>query len=359
MLKKIRSIEVTVKREVFNHIIEYFGVSEERLIKFKISRDEESDDVITTASRLRELSEFVKIPISVFFMDQPPPFPELPKDYRSRTDQVLTKNTINSIRDALWYQEVIYDLTGFVNKIDIHASLKDDPKDIGNKITKLISFEKIRKEARKPETLLAKLKDRLEEFNIFVFTSKFEADETRGFSLSEQQPPVIMVTTKENHSARIFTVLHELGHIILRLPGISDTSNQIDPVSPIERWCDKFAEQIALPDNIIPVDDKEDYGEKINQLHNELLMSKFSIALKLLNLGQIEHHEFNEYISRPYIKRKTSGAPPQHILIRSHKGKKFTSTVLDAYRNQLLNRSDVLGIFNTSNNILDNLLDNY
>ncbi|MCE7734331.1 MAG: ImmA/IrrE family metallo-endopeptidase [Candidatus Heimdallarchaeota archaeon] len=359
MLKKVRSIEVSVKREVFDYIIDYFGINEERLGKFKIKRNEDADDVITTASRLRDLSEFLKVPISIFFMNQPPPLPDLPKDYRSRTDQALTKNTINSIRDALWYQEVIYDLTGFVNKIETQALLDDDPKKIAKQMSKLISFEQLRNEAKKPEILLSKLKDKLEEFNIFVFTSKFEAEETRGFSLSEQEPPIIMITTKENHSARVFTVLHELGHIILKLPGISDTSNRVDPISPIEQWCDKFAEYIALPDGIIQFVDKDDYGDKINQLHNEILMSKFAIALKLLKLGQINQTEFNEYISRPYIRKVSSGGPAPHILIRSHKGKKFTSTVLDGYRNKLLTRSDILGIFNTNNSILDNLLDHY
>jgi Zn-dependent peptidase ImmA (M78 family) len=66
-------------------------------------------------------------------------------------------------------------------------------------------------------------------------------EEMRGFaSLVPAQVPAILVNNKDDPRARAFTLVHELGHLVLAARG--------EPVgSRSEPWCDDFAGQVLMP----------------------------------------------------------------------------------------------------------------
>lgn len=65
--------------------------------------------------------------------------------------------------------------------------------------------------------------------------------EMRGFaSIDPRDIPAILVNNKDDPRARAFTILHELGHVILSRSG--------EPVGrETERWCESFAGQVLMP----------------------------------------------------------------------------------------------------------------
>ncbi len=66
-------------------------------------------------------------------------------------------------------------------------------------------------------------------------------EEMRGFaSIEPAEVPAILVNNKDDPRARAFTVLHELGHVVLARRG--------EPVGPAtERWCESFAGRVLMP----------------------------------------------------------------------------------------------------------------
>jgi Zn-dependent peptidase ImmA (M78 family) len=66
-------------------------------------------------------------------------------------------------------------------------------------------------------------------------------EEMRGFaSLAPVEVPAILVNNKDNPRARAFTLLHELGHLVLAARG--------EPVGRgSEPWCEDFAGQLLMP----------------------------------------------------------------------------------------------------------------
>lgn len=66
-------------------------------------------------------------------------------------------------------------------------------------------------------------------------------EEMRGFaSIEPREVPAILVNNKDDPRARAFTVLHELGHVVL-----SGRGERVG--THTERWCDGFAGQVLMP----------------------------------------------------------------------------------------------------------------
>ena len=54
---------------------------------------------------------------------------------------------------------------------------------------------------------------------------------------------MIAVDSNDDYRARIFTLLHEYAHLLLRTSGISDQNRHV----PIQRWCNQFAANFLMP----------------------------------------------------------------------------------------------------------------
>ena len=65
-------------------------------------------------------------------------------------------------------------------------------------------------------------------------------EEMRGFAAPDDSVPAIVVNTNDDPRARAFTVVHELGHLLLAALG--------EPTgAETEAWCDDFAGEVILP----------------------------------------------------------------------------------------------------------------
>lgn len=64
----------------------------------------------------------------------------------------------------------------------------------------------------------------------------------RGFASLDSEVPAIVVNSIDDPRARGFTVVHELGHLILDLNGLA-------PGATSEQWCNEFAGQILMPNS--------------------------------------------------------------------------------------------------------------
>jgi len=368
-MSRQHSIKVEINRKVFNSIKEYFGITDEYLKeRYKLIAKGESKMMKATVSKLRNLSDYLRIPVSVFFLSEPPNFPAGPDDHRKRSQLKLSKNTINAIRNAYWYQQILNDLTTFEFNLNLKFNLdNDDPINAGKIVSEHLKFEELRKKSHNPNELLRKLRYRLDEFNIFTFKENFPSEETRGFSIINSGPPIIVINRHDTDSAKIFTVLHELGHILLNLPGISEPTDVEGSPDSVESWCDQFSASITIPHKYLEglnLKEHDDIGPVINQLHDKLLVSKHSIALALLHIKGIFLSQYQEFINRPYsieqqIKKSGEFRIPRAKMITSNKGKKFTMIIMDAYNASDLPENEVRELLNVKDNdkVFEDLLD--
>lgn len=83
--------------------------------------------------------------------------------------------------------------------------------------------------------------DAVEGLGILVMQDGSMPVETmRGFASVHVDVPAVVVNTKDDPRARAFTVLHELGHLLL---AAADRENDLRA----EAWCNEFAGQVLMP----------------------------------------------------------------------------------------------------------------
>jgi Zn-dependent peptidase ImmA (M78 family) len=79
-----------------------------------------------------------------------------------------------------------------------------------------------------------------------VFQLSLTQDLLRGFSMIDEVIPIIAIKRGgEQTTAKIFTLFHELGHILLNDGGLCDLSENTN--QQIEKWCNAFAAEMLIP----------------------------------------------------------------------------------------------------------------
>src|SRR5262249_16081210 len=86
---------------------------------------------------------------------------------------------------------------------------------------------------------------RIEDKGIIVLQDSFPPEDGSGFCLSHPEHPVIVINTKKQTRARRnFTMIHELGHLLMHKSGIS---GPIVRLNDTERLCNRFAGGLLAP----------------------------------------------------------------------------------------------------------------
>jgi Zn-dependent peptidase ImmA (M78 family) len=134
---------------------------------------------------------------------------------------------------------------------------------------------------------------------IYAFKDAFRAPNYFGFSLYDDEFPVIYVNNSSAKSRQIFTLFHELGHLLFHSSGVDLLDDPFlkhlgDAEQKIEIICNGLAARVLVPDGVL---DKMLKGVKIgrlaaSQLANHFNVSREVIYRKFLDRGLIEADEY-------------------------------------------------------------------
>lgn len=87
----------------------------------------------------------------------------------------------------------------------------------------------------------------IEERNILITQFDYSTAKARGFCIHDKSIPIININSTEPNTARLFTLLHELGHIIFGNSDITDMLDLIESDNSEEARCNRFASSILIP----------------------------------------------------------------------------------------------------------------
>jgi Zn-dependent peptidase ImmA (M78 family) len=93
----------------------------------------------------------------------------------------------------------------------------------------------------------------IEERDVLVFNLSLGRNSVRGFSAWDERAPLIVVNSTGNTpQVRSFTLMHELGHLLLRADAacVPTEGGQV-PDADVERWCESFAAALMMPDDVV------------------------------------------------------------------------------------------------------------
>ena len=163
-----------------------------------------------------------------------------------------------------------------------------------------------------------------------------------GFALYDATCPVIVVKKRRWETQQSFTLMHELGHLLLHKTSSIDDEQDMHSREGWEREANAFAGYLLVPDEFLAVISDDGKPAAASQYDDWLVtqrrawgVSTEAILLRLLDSGRLLRREYNEYRqwrddtqetadedggSRAYRHRE-----PKHVF-----GDTFVRTVLDA-----------------------------
>ena len=117
----------------------------------------------------------------------------------------------------------------------------------------------------------------------------------RGFSLWEDVSPLIAVNTAWRDEARIYTLFHELGHLVTRTnSACSESPATPDSRDPVERWCEEFAAAVMMPRESLRVADQVTNVSTLSKLAQRHRVSLRAMAIRLIGLGKASWSLYKE-----------------------------------------------------------------
>lgn len=374
------SLDIEVEPKVLQWAIGTSGWTQAEIVKkLKISPSTFqhwlNGEIHPSLKHLEELSKTVKRPLAAFFLSQPPEEPPLPKDYRQLPEKEgkFDKKTILAIRRARRLQSISKELAENLN-IPLRSAItyvkqSDNPKKIAECYRKDFGLtEELQKKMKTPYEMFAFLRGALEKKNILVFQIPMLLEDARGFTLVDTSPEVVIANSKDQIEARIFTLMHEFGHVLLHESGVSMPERTLfaQRVGPVEKWCNDFASAFILPEVMANV---EFTGYK-NNLTDTLILSKFSRRYKvsksmllynMFKLRYISQKEYDTVLKRypsDKIRGKSTGFAAASADKRciQEKGQKFVSLVASNFEQGLITRSDALEYLSIKSKNLEKIL---
>lgn len=331
-----------------------------------------------TYAKIKELSSALMIPTAVFFLFEPPSYECVLPDLRTLPDSVGKFNfsTLKSFNDARYYRELAKEMILTLNKnpssnIPISASIsKDNPKVIAERYRKYFGIDiSLQKGFKDERAALNYYRDLINKLNVFVFTMDFPITDARGFAIIEEEPKVIAISKYDIPQARIFSLFHEFAHIVLGKSGVSLVDNYLlnSIKNPIEVWCNKFASELLLPQNVIKslfvdyfseIDVPEYYGA-ISDISSSLKVSKRMIIEKLYSTKLISRYVYSHLVdlnNRPVYKEEKSKKEmsiPKYNMMVSKLGKNYFDLVKQIYNNKEIHKELLSEYTNMNENQLN------
>jgi Zn-dependent peptidase ImmA (M78 family)/transcriptional regulator with XRE-family HTH domain len=212
-----------------------------------------------TISQMRRVADLYKRPLALFYLSEIPSGFMVIRDFRRLPGEKLRQYPPElrvAMRRAHECRRIALELAEEVDTrfkpFGMRCSLADAPDEVAARIRKVLSVTLAEQtQWREPNRAFRIWRERCENADVLVFqASSFSPAAARGFSIADDVLPVIVVNRKDAHSGRIFTLLHELTHILLREGGVCDlrpNARRITDEERVEVFCNAVAGSALVP----------------------------------------------------------------------------------------------------------------
>ncbi|MCX4541306.1 ImmA/IrrE family metallo-endopeptidase [Streptomyces sp. NBC_01565] len=268
-------------------------IPEERLHSILVDHDQ------PMTGEFRALAKALARPTAFFFLPRPPVAETAKTSFRyppgRGAEDALHFAERSALRSALRWQKIA-SWVRKQNEMD-PAHLPRLPEEmhpevvaehLGNWLRWDISYQK---KAASASAVFKMLRERVEDHGVVVMQFSLGSDSCRGFSLPHADSPVIAVNSAYNVQARIFTLLHEITHLLR-----GDSALCGDPRDDsVERFCESSAAIFLVPAEdlhayvikrlkVSRVDDMD----HVRKVANHYKISMRAAAIRLRQIGRAD-----------------------------------------------------------------------
>lgn len=256
-----------------------------------------------TLSQLRNFSNLVKRPLATFYLSVLPPDVKKPKDYRSSTG-TLGREAMLSFRKA----ERVQELSEIPFAADsalfrLRADLQLAPVTLAAKAREALGLTQEQQEQFRNSTEFTNwLVDVLASVGVHVLFHAYPIGDSKAYTLPGS-PPVIVVNRWDFLNSQLFSVLHELSHLLLRKPGMCDAIGA-GGGSTLETYCNRFASNFIAPTawftKVVDGYDRDSLAtdDVLEQLARTFSTSRDVVLLKLVDVGKVDTSAYTQMRNR-------------------------------------------------------------
>ena len=317
----MKNPEVSITPEVLSWARESIGYSIDDIVE-KLKSKKVTAATVTawergseqpTYTQLEKLADTYKRPIALFFLPKPPEEEELsaklrslPSDYQKSLPPAIRY----LVRTASARQIDLADMyagtppgdihnfrhrLGGVGNINLH-----DAKKLAVKVRRILDVPLTKQWGYKNSDEALKVwRQQLENLGIWVFKEAFHDDDYCGFCVHDENFPIIYINNSTPKNRQIFTLFHELGHLLAAHGGV-DFRKKVERefggrYRQEEVFCNAFAGSLLVPDTDFSMSTAPD-DEEIRACAAKYKVSREVILRRCLDKNLVTKDFYNERV---------------------------------------------------------------
>lgn len=326
---------------------------EEASEKFSHIADWEAGEAFPTYPQLERLADEFKLPVAVFFFPEPPRLAPIRESFRTLPDaefDQIPRQVGFMLRKGKAFQLNLAELSQGRNPAQrlITRDL-DFPDDVGvdvmaARVRDYLGVTLADQYAwPDQETALKAWRAALIDVGVFVFKDAFRVEGYSGFSLYDDVFPIIYVNNSSTKTRQIFTLFHELAHLIFHTSGIDTFEDDYIQALPdyqkrIEILCNRFAAQFLVPEAAFTeaLADRDPSEQTAELLAAQFHVSREVIYRKFLERGLIDQAAYRGAAQRWAEQRQPGGGGDFYWNKISYLGRDYIALAFNKYyQNQI------------------------
>ena len=334
------------------------GVTPERLYAWEVGDDN------PTIKQLYKIADVYKRPFALFYFPEPPKHFKPLKDFRLFPSSVLfsENDEYQFQKELLLFQrkrELALELYEMLDekppKLNLKANIKESPEIISKKIIDYLKINHDEIDNTEPGyDALNYWKNFLESKGVLIFqTTRVPLYIMRGACIAEEILPVIIINSNDSQNGRIFSLFHELTHIVLNSDSISNFRyREKDLFDQIEVYCNRAAAEILVPSELLLQMDVVK-GHKPNNMdwnYNELkyIAKRFCVSQEVILRRLLTYNKTNSSFYKNFRDsqhhdkeiKQTGGDYYKNIITKN--GQLFLNLALQGYYQEKLSASSLV-----------------
>jgi hypothetical protein len=307
---------------------------------------EEGKDYPTYAQLEKLAYTIYKRPLAVFFFPNIPNIPKNNGKFRTLDNEIFNEiptRIIELMNQARVMQLNLQELDSNSRIRITELELDIHEQNFYEKLRDVLGVDlELQKKAKNMSDAFEMWRSAFYECGVYVFKEAFKDNSFSGFCLYDIKYPVIYINNSMSYSRQIFTLFHELCHILIKTSGIDKANDdyisrlELDNIK-LEMICNMFAGKFLVPTNdLLKLIDNVEINEKnIEKLSKKYSVSRDVILRKLLDMGKISKEAYekkhSDYQEEMYRKPINSGGGNYYNTKKAYLGENYINDVCSNY----------------------------
>ena len=325
---RIQNLNTDILRKTANNL------DEPIIAKFPKLQEWIEGSRFPTFNQLITFAKAANIPFGYFFLEKLPVVEYPIPHYRTSNTQAFIPSrnltdTLTLVQERQeWARDLLLDLGAEPLKFAGKSNVHDSVKETAALISELLGLSGLwaNNLTRWSDSFSVLIKQ-TEKAGIFVIVNgvvnnnthrSLDTTEFRGFVLYDPVAPFVFINGKDSISGKIFTLIHEIAHVLIGETASFDLNQLRAADNKIEQFCNKVAAEFLVPEESISSLAESQEKINFNALAKVFKVSKIVIARRLLDLNILDHEAYFKFYNN-YINKE--------LKVPNSKGGNFYNTV--------------------------------